>query len=94
MHLMMEKMMHKKSSPKGSPIDRVDRALGDPRSIESDRALRDPRSIESIEPSGIPDRGLRGSGVEVGSCMRQHSKTPYYLTGFWGCRITHTHPLG
>ena len=24
-----------RSSPKGSPIDRVDRALGDPRSIES-----------------------------------------------------------
>ena len=36
-----------RSSPKGSPIDRVD------------RALRDPRSIETIEPSGIPDRALR-----------------------------------
>ena len=55
------------SSPRGSAIDRVDRALRDPRSIESIRSspkgspLRDPRSIESIEPSGIPDRSSRSS---------------------------------
>ena len=64
-----------RSSPRGAPIDRVDRALGDTRSIDSsrssrsspkgspidpvDRALGDPRSIESIEPLGIPDRSSR-----------------------------------
>ena len=35
------------------------------------------------------------AGVEVGSCMRQHSKTPHYLTGICGvrelvCRVRQT----
>ena len=52
---------------KGSPIDRVDRALGDPRSIESIRS----------SPKGSPnDRVDRALGdprrkVEAGSRMRQ-----------------------
>ena len=44
-----------RSSPLGSPIDRVDRALGDPR-----------------------------KRVEVGSSMRQYSKTPSLFDGVWG----------
>ena len=89
-----------RSSPKGSPIDfrssrAIDRALRDPRST-FDRVDR------SIEPWGIPDRSSRSSPkgspidralrdprqrVEVGSCMRQHSKTALFdgfLRGYRG----------
>ena len=66
-----------RSSPRGSPIDRVDRALGNLRSIDSsprgcpidrvDREFGDPRSIDSSRPSprGSPNE------IEGGSSMRQ-----------------------
>ena len=58
------------------------------------RALRDPRStfrFESIDRSS-PRRSPKE--VEVGSCMRQHSKPPSLFDGVLGFVGSHTHPLG